>query len=151
MLEIFYKDILRKSFSTQSIRKAFYVIPSIVVALAFGSISLFRCDFILITGALVTVGIANGVGKGLRNLGRVFFHNFFLARLKRSKKVLTVSCKPLPNELGGKYASQVYAFTNTIGSFAGIFAPMICGILLDFGPIYEFESWYGPGIFAGKF
>ena len=28
---------------------------------------------------------------------------------------------------------------------------MICGILLDFGPIYEFESWYGPGIFAGKF
>ena len=71
--------------------------------------------------------------------------------MKRSKKVLTVSCKPLPNELGGKYASQVYAFTNTIGSFAGIFAPMICGILLDFGPIYEFESWYGPGIFAGKF
>ena len=64
---------------------------------------------------------------------------------------MTVSCKPLPNELGGKYASQVYAFTNTIGSFAGIFAPMICGILLDFGPIYEFESWYGPGIFAGKF
>lgn len=71
-LEIFFKDVLRKSFSTQSIRKAFYVIPSIVVALAFGSIGLFRCDFILITGALVTVGIANGVGKGPKNLGRLF-------------------------------------------------------------------------------
>ena len=34
--------------------------------------------------------------------------------------LLTSSCKPIPNELGGKFAAQIYAFTNTVSNLGSI-------------------------------
>ena len=34
--------------------------------------------------------------------------------------LLTASCKPIPNELGGKFAGQIYAFSNTVSNIASI-------------------------------
>lgn len=58
-------------------------------------IMVYPCRRFIIYGALTVIGATNSI-------------------------VLTASCKPIPNELGGKFASQVYAFTNTVGSLAGI-------------------------------
>ena len=63
--------------------------------------------------------------------------------------ILTACCKPIPNEIGGKFASQVYCFSNTINNVAGIIAPVIMGMFLKMGPINEIETWYHAGIFTG--
>ena len=34
--------------------------------------------------------------------------------------VLTISTKPIPNEMAGEYSGQVYAFANTLGNLAGV-------------------------------
>jgi len=33
---------------------------------------------------------------------------------------LTSACKPIPNELGGKFAAEVYAFANTMSNIGAI-------------------------------
>ena len=34
--------------------------------------------------------------------------------------VLTISTKPVLNEMGGEYSGQVYAFSNTLGNLSGV-------------------------------
>jgi hypothetical protein len=85
----------------------------------------YPCRKFILYGILTITGTANGI-------------------------LLTASCKPIPNDIGGKFASQVYSVSNTINNFAGIIAPVIVGILLKMGPIYAIETWYTVGGFTGK-
>ena len=56
--------------------------------------------------------------------------------------ILTTSCKTVPNEMGGEFAGQIYALTNTISNFAGFVTPLLAGKLLNSGPIFAIETWY---------
>ena len=67
--------------------------------------------------------------------------------------VLTISTKPVLNEMGGEYSGQVYAFSNTLGNLSGVLgkrlvqpnhkvtAPYLGGVILDKGDIYRLETW----------
>ena len=55
------------------------------------------------------------------SLGLIIVVNFAMGL------ILTTACKTIPNEMGGEFAGQIYAVTNTISNMAGFF-----GILLVF-------------------
>ena len=56
--------------------------------------------------------------------------------------LMACSIKPVPNELGGPYAGQVYAFANAVSNLGNFLAPIIAGGLLDMGPVDHVATWY---------
>ena len=88
-------DSLRKRLPTPTVRKIFFHIPNILASLFIFGIALYPCweNFVFIGIMLST----------------------FLCSL-----TLTCACKPIANEMGGKYAAQVYAFSNAVSQIAGI-------------------------------
>lgn len=116
-------DQMRKTISTPKVRKGFYIVPAIIFVAGIIAVVFYPCRKFILYGILTITGTANGI-------------------------LLTASCKPIPNDIGGKFASQVYSVSNTINNFAGIIAPVIVGILLKMGPIYAIETWYTVGGFT---
>lgn len=45
--------------------------------------------------------------------------------------ILTTATKTIPNEIGGEFAGQIYAYSNTISNISGVVCPSILGYLLD--------------------
>ena len=45
--------------------------------------------------------------------------------------ILTTATKTIPNEIGGEYAGQIYAYSNTISNIGGVVCPVILGYSLD--------------------
>ena len=82
-------DNFRKYFPTPRVRKIMYIAPTIIYFLGYLAIRISPCGKIDTFLGFAAMGISNGV-------------------------LLTSSSKPIPNELGGKFAGQVYAYTNTI-------------------------------------
>ena len=45
--------------------------------------------------------------------------------------ILTTATKTIPNEIGGEFAGQIYAYSNSISNISGVVCPSILGYLLD--------------------
>jgi hypothetical protein len=95
MLMSLLTDILRKRLPTPTVRKLFFAISStLTVFFGFG-IKFYPC-----------------------------WENFVYASVMicciLCSAILTCACKPISNEMGGKYAAQIYAFSNSVSQIAGI-------------------------------
>jgi len=105
-----YTDWLRTRYYTPYVRKLMYMGPLAVIVignyntiiygmyctiLGFCAYALLPCNKWMVYMTVVCITLSNGI-------------------------TLTNSCKPVPNELGGKFAAEVYAFTNTVGSVGAI-------------------------------
>ena len=80
-----------------------YIAPTIIYFLGYLAIRISPCGKIDTFLGFAAMGISNGV-------------------------LLTSSSKPIPNELGGKFAGQVYAYTNTICNIGSL----VCKCLKPF-------------------
>ena len=53
--------------------------------------------------------------------------------------ILTTATKTIPNEIGGEYAGQIYAYSNTISNIGGVVCPVILGYSLDQGKFFDVQ------------
>ena len=88
---------ISKGLSTPMARKATYTIFVAMALVSFVPILLFPCDMIIVIVFMFSSSLAMGT-------------------------VLTVSTKPVPNEMAGEYSGQVYSVANTLGNASGIFS-----------------------------
>ena len=135
MLMSLLTDTMRKYLPTPTVRKIFFAVSSVLTVLFMVGITFYPCweNFIFISIMICC----------------------FLC-----SAILTCACKPIANEMGGKYAAQIYAFSNSISQIAGIIgnllfknkikkfilAPILIGRMLSKGPIDQFETWINPGL-----
>ncbi|CAG5077701.1 Oidioi.mRNA.OKI2018_I69.PAR.g8791.t1.cds [Oikopleura dioica] len=121
MLMSLLTDTMRRYLPTPTVRKIFFSVSSILTVLFMVGITFYPCweNFIFISIMICC----------------------FLC-----SAILTCACKPIANEMGGKYAAQIYAFSNSISQIAGIIAPILIGRMLSKGPIDQFETWINPGL-----
>ena len=45
--------------------------------------------------------------------------------------IIATATKTIPNEIGGEFAGQIYAYSNSISNISGVVCPSILGYLLD--------------------
>ena len=88
-------DFLRRRIRTQLVRKASYTIMAIIGVIAFSPAIIYPCKVKVVGAGIAAIGMSLGA-------------------------IMTVSAKPVVNEMGGEYAGQVYALANTLCNLAGI-------------------------------
>jgi len=134
MLMSLLTDSLRKRLPTPTVRKLFFSISSILT-------------------------VFFGIGIKFYPCWENFVYTSVMICSILCSMILTCACKPISNEMGGKYAAQIYAFSNSISQIAGIIgkrnflhkvsvilAPILIGRMLSKGPIDQFETWMNPGL-----
>lgn len=121
MLMSLLTDTLRKRLPTPAVRKLFFAISS-------------------------TLTVFFGIGINFYPCWENFVYASVMICCILCSAILTCACKPISNEMGGKYAAQIYAFSNSVSQVAGIIAPILIGRMLSKGPIDQFETWINPGL-----
>ena len=86
---------IKHGFSAPIVRKSTYTVFTVLAILSFLPVIYYKCNPNIVILFMFTAKLAGGT-------------------------VMTVSCKPIPNEMAGEYSGQVYAFANTLGNLAGV-------------------------------
>merc|ERR1712048_760245 len=107
---------VRKRVETQLVRKVSYTIMALVGVCAFLPATIYPCNVKVVGISIATIGMTLGA-------------------------IMTVSAKPVVNEMGGEYAGQVYALANTLCNLAGVIGPFMIGSILKRGEIYLLSTW----------
>ena len=86
---------IKHGFSAPIVRKSTYTVFTVVAVLSFLPVIYYKCDMMIVIIFMFTAKLAAGT-------------------------VMTVSNKPVPNEMAGEYSGQLYAFANTLSNLAGV-------------------------------
>ena len=101
-----FVDYVRKRVETQLVRKVSYTVMALVGVCAFLPATVYPCNVKVVGISIATIGMTLGA-------------------------IMTVSAKPVVNEMGGEYAGQVYALANTLCNLAGVIGTLLYFSSLD--------------------
>ena len=93
-------DYVRKRVDTQIVRKVSYTVMALLGVFAFLPAIIYPCNVKVVGISIATIGMTLGA-------------------------IMTVSAKPVVNEMGGEYAGQVYALANTLCNLAGVIGTVL--------------------------
>ena len=86
---------IKYGFSAPIVRKSTYTVFTVLAILSFLPVIFYKCNMMIVIIFMFTAKLAAGT-------------------------VMTVSNKPVPNEMAGEYSGQLYAFSNTLSNLAGV-------------------------------